>query len=764
MVRRRAWASQAGLGAMWLGAMLLAAGSASAQDAFFERWKERAGRQPQSVKFIVTAPKTEFFFGEVIPLELKFTSTQPRTFLADSRLQDRVGRMNYTEEFVADPASLSEDPLEGLPGGQGGMGGLSGGPVVLSEKPFAFERALNEWVRFRKPGQYRVYIVSRRVSQIEDPGRSDNNLRLYTAGKQVEVVSNVLTLEIRPPPATWVNEQIAAAKKILDAPPEPNDQTAKEGLRAMRVLRFLDSPEAAAELVRRLTAGQDVDAFSAYMGVLGSPYRKQLLPLMAQRLVATDQPVWERYLDALAQLAELVAAGGPMPAYPKDAAGQKAWQEESKRRAAVREQKQNEYAARLIASLPAKQPQARAVSLNTLLNFGTRNGPEPPWLRSVAASLIADYRSLPAMTQSMLLEYRWSALKGPAILPLLRDLVANPPPRQFDPPIQSVALRRLYELSPGEGRQIILDEIRRPTRNLPFSTLALLPDATLPGLDDVLSERFDSLLILRYATGDIVKRVENAYLAHNAEIRKQNLPTCAGPLAFYFLKYDPPFGERLLREDFAKSAAAPACYDIGFQFGQFGRWAYSPALERLAMESLTSSKVPVKRGSAEVLGKYGTAAAEKTLWEAMEYFRSWWKGREEQLKERPGEESMQLERALRTALALADGWVLQEPELKRLLALCSSERCRTEVNGWIGAAKLPVSIGISPRQGDGVGYTVGQYGPGAEEWLQRKLVQYPEATAFHVPSWASAAQSPELREAGERAQTIVRVSGRKLSQ
>lgn len=756
-VRQRAWASR-----VWLAAMLLAGARVSAQDAFFERWKELAGRQPEGVKFMITAPKTEFFFGEVIPLELKFTSTQPRTFLADSRLQDRAGRMNFTEEFVAAPASLSEDPLQGLPGGQGAMGGLSGGPVVLSEKAFGFERVLNEWVRFRKPGEYRVYAVSRRVSQVEAPGRSDYYLHSYARGKAAELVSNVLTLKIRPAPATWVKEQIAAAKKILDAPAEPNDQTAKERLGAIRVLRFLDSPEATEELVRRLTAGQDVDSFSAYMGVLGSPYRKQLLPLMEQRLVAADQPVWERYLDALAQLAELVASGGPMPPYPKDAAGEKAW-EESKRRAEVREQKRNEYAARLIASLPAKQPQARAVSLNTLLNFGMRNGPEQPWLRSVVASLIADFRSLPVMTQSMLLESRWSALKGPAILPVLRDLVANPPPQQFDPPIQSVALRRLYEVSHGEGRKIILDEIRRPTKNLPFSTLAMLPDPALPELNDVLAQRFDPLLILRYATGDIVKRVENAYLARNAEIEKQKLPTCAGPLAFYFLKYDPPFGERLLREDFAKPAAAPACYDIGFQFHQFGRWAYSPALERLAIESLTSPKVAVKRGAAEVLGKHGTAAAEKPLWDAMEYFRSWWKGREEQLKEKIGEESMQLERALRTALAQADGWVLEEPELLRLLALCSSEWRRTEVTGWISTAKPPVSIGISP-QGDGFSYTVGQYGPGAEEWLRRKLLQYPEATRFRVVQRLSEAQIPGMREARERAQTMVGASGRKLAQ
>jgi hypothetical protein len=733
-----------------------------AQDAFVAQWKKRAERRPQGVHFVITAPKTEFFFSEVIPLELKFTSGRPRTFLADSRLYDRVGRMNYTEEFVVVPGALSEDPLQGLPGGQGAMGGLSGGLVLLSEKLFVVERVLNEWVRFRKPGEYRVYILSRRVSQIQDRGRSDYYLQRYERGQAVELASNILTLKIRAAPTTWMREQLAGAKRILDAPSAPNDQMAKERLHAMRVLRFLDSPDAAAELLRRLTAGQDVDSYSAHTGVLGSPYRKQLLPLMEQLLVAADQPVWERYLNTLAHLAELVASGRPMAPYPKDAAGQKVWQKQSKRRADAHEQKRSEYAVRLIASLPAKQPQARAVSLNTLLSFGTRNGPGPSWLRSVTASLIADFRSLPAMTQSTLLEYQWSALKGTSILPVLRGLVASPPPQQFDPPIQSVALRRLYELSPGEARQIILDEIRRPTKNLPFSTLAMLPDSALPQLNDALAERFDVLLILRYATGDIVKSVKNAYLARNAELQRQNLPTCAGPLAFYFLKHDPPFGERLLRGDFSRPAGAPACYDIGFQFHQLGRWAYSPALERLAIESLTSPKVPVKRGAAEVLGKFGTPAAEKPLWDAMEYFRSWWKGREEELKERMGEESMQLERALRTALARGDGWVLGESELRRLLALCSTEWCRTELMGWISTAKPPVSIGISPGE-DGFTYTVGQYGPGSADWLCRKLLQYPEASTFKVVSWASERQVPGLREARERAQMVVRSSRRTLS-
>src|SRR5260370_33980594 len=102
----------------------------------------------------------------------------------------------------------------------------------------------------------------------------------------------------------------------------------------------------------------------------------------------------------------------------------------------------------------------------------------------------------------------------------------------------------------------------------------------------------------------------------------------------------------------------------------------SLALERLMIEYLASPSVPIKRGAAEVLGKYGSVAAKEPLWKTMEYFRSWWKGREEQLKEPLGREGMQLEQALRIALAQADDWVLQEDDLNRLLGLCSSERCK----------------------------------------------------------------------------------------
>jgi hypothetical protein len=623
----------------------------------------------------ISVPKTEFFLGEVIPLELKFTAAEPNRFLADRRQYDRIGRLNFVEQFVVEPADGAEDPLAGLPVSQGGMGGITGGPVVLSETPFAFERVLNEYARFRRPGEYRIRVVSHRVTEVNDARQLDDARRFAARGKPVELSSNTLTLSIRQPSGAWVAQEIAEARTALaQSYPPPDEQAVRNRQRAISVLRAIGSVDAVIELIR---ASADDTAFAAHVAVLGSPSRKELLARLEQRLVAPDQGVADRLIDTLAQLAEL-AASGPEREYPKDPEQQKQWQAESKARFALRQRKEQEYVARLIAALPSKEPAARAVSLYGLLAVGMRAGEKPLWLGDIAADLAGEFRELPAPIQMQLLESYWGSIRTPALLPALRELLDS---SQF----RDIALRRIYELAPDEGRKIILDEIRRPKRGFRFSTLAMLPDESLPELDEALAQRMDPLLILRYASGDIVKKVEEARAAQPA-------PYCAGPLALYFLKYDPPAGEKLLRADFAKPGLVPACYDLGFQFLQLGRWAYSLALERLAIASLTSDKVPVKRGAAELLGRYGSVAAKEPLWEAMAYFRAWWKDREDQLNETIGEESRQLELALRNALGKAGAWVLTDAELRRLLDLCSSEWCRTDVRGWIASRSSSVAV------------------------------------------------------------------------
>src|SRR5207249_1701445 len=161
-------------------------------------------------------------------------------------------------------------------------------------------------------------------------------------------------------PAAWLSQQIATGN--------------------IRVLRFLDTREAAAELLRLFITGHD--DFDTYIGILSSQYRKQLLPVMEQGLTVPDQPVSQRYLTLLVELAA--------PESPQ--------------------QKQNEYAARLAASLRLKEPKARAVSLATLLSVGAQGGPKLPWMRDVVPLLAADFHSLPVQSQSSLLEYRWELI------------------------------------------------------------------------------------------------------------------------------------------------------------------------------------------------------------------------------------------------------------------------------------------------------------------------------------------------------------------
>ncbi|MDP9170206.1 MAG: hypothetical protein M3N54_06295 [Acidobacteriota bacterium] len=665
-----------------VGIMLLT-GQLFAQDAFPDRWQALHSAQPTAVSLVISAVKSDYYVGEPIPLQLSFTSTQANAYRAETRLQDRVGRLNGTEEFLVDPAAFTEDPLRGLPGETGGMGGLSGGDITLSGTPYTFEKLLNEWVRFREPGTYRIAILSRRVAPVADPRR-------------VELVSNVITLNIAPAPAAWVKDRIAEADKVLDGPADPNEETRQRRLRAGETLRYLDSADAAVELARHLGPGTDVDSWALNLGVLGSPYRKQLLPLLEARLVASDQPVWGRYLDTLAQLAELASFGGPMRPFPADAPLQGAWRVESGQREAFRQGKRKEYVARLIASLPAKQPEARAVSSNTLIESASRNGGDASLLLSMAGLLIADFPNLPERMQINLLESRWDIMRSPAMLPALREIYERTQEPRPSPALTNLAVRRIFDLAPDEGRKIILSQIVEPGSRLMLATLQLLPDRSLPELNDKLVSRLEAgqfvdPLILRFATGDVVGPVEKAYLKRNQEQDRQNVPHCGSPLIYYFLQHDPAFGEREFRREMRTPGRSPVCHDIGSQFRTLDRNAYSPALERLAIEFLTSPEVPVKRGAAEVLGQYGSPAAEKPLWDTLEYSRSWWKGRERELDDPAAQEGAQFERSLRIALAQASGWKLEREGLDRLLELCSSNWCRREVKEWI-AAGVPRSV------------------------------------------------------------------------
>jgi hypothetical protein len=625
------------------------------------------------------------------------------------------------------------------------------------------ERILNEWVRFRAPGRYRIYVLSRRVRQVTGTGQTDQELQLFAASKQVEVVSNIITLEIAAAPPEWVSEQITAATAIIDNTNGNDSESGRARQRAGLTLRFLNTVNSGTALAKRLPAVNYVDAFALHSGILDSSHRTELLAVMEQLLAEPGQAISERFLATLAQLAVLVETGGVQPRYPNDEAARQAWQVEAQRRAALVQEKRDHYVSVLVEKLRDKKGEARALTRDALLSVAEAAQIRLPWLMGIVDSLVADFRELPSPMQSSLLDSRWHLLRSLNVLPLLNDLYANPSqPLLGYPSIRELVLRRIYELVPDRGRQLILPELHRPQgSSIGEKTLMMLPDENLPELNDVFAAQaarggpLQTLLITRYGTGEIVKNVEAGYSAFNAELDRQKLPHCPFPLVFYFLKFDQEFGEQELRKAFATGP----CYDIGRAFESLGSYAMSPALERLAIEHLRSSIVPIKRGAAEVLGKYGSPAAQQPLWETMEYFRSWWKDREDDLRKPVGQEGVFLERALRSALGQGSGWLLDETELRRLLGLCSTGECRAEVQEWIRSAGSPKPVEILMYPGD-VRVKVAQYMVAGERELAAKLAQFPAGTTFRVAQ----TRSEEANLERTRIEAAIRAAGHRIVQ
>ncbi len=165
--------------------------------------------QPDSgIKLTLGLPEGRLQFrpGEIIPIELEFSSAAPKRFSVDGATYDRSGRLTI-DEFVIDRIDEVSDPMLDY---FGSIGGYIGGGIrrtgLLGEKPFAVKLELNEWFRFDKPGTYTLTVKSRRVTD-----------ESVTPHSVVPVESNTVTFEILQRDATWEASELDAARRIVDA-------------------------------------------------------------------------------------------------------------------------------------------------------------------------------------------------------------------------------------------------------------------------------------------------------------------------------------------------------------------------------------------------------------------------------------------------------------------------------------------------------------------------------------------------------------------
>jgi hypothetical protein len=107
----------------------------------------------------IATNQREFHIGETIPLQLSFSSTVKDRYQINMAKYDRSGRMNY-ERFTISPEQGAVDPLPTYTGGMGGLTNFR----FLSSEPWTIKLNLNEWVRFTRPGEYRLIVSSSRVA------------------------------------------------------------------------------------------------------------------------------------------------------------------------------------------------------------------------------------------------------------------------------------------------------------------------------------------------------------------------------------------------------------------------------------------------------------------------------------------------------------------------------------------------------------------------------------------------------------------------
>ena len=272
---------------------------------------DRPSTSPSDVKLTVRVrgDQSVFQIGEVIPLELSFTSSTPNKYRLEMATYDRTGRLNI-QSFAVQPLSGWDDPLDFYfyyftPG----FGGGALSAKVLSTEPAVIQLEMNEWVRFKNPGQYRVAVKSARVSKL--------GLRLDVPGDVVRTSSNELLLTIVPATEAWQLRTLQQALAVLNAPPVGRSRLDTQRP-AVKALRYLGTAAAAREMARRLLPNESNWTNDYRLGLVASPAREAALDEMRALLADPDFPVSGLFLNTMSIVALPADAAGDVRAQRKE--------------------------------------------------------------------------------------------------------------------------------------------------------------------------------------------------------------------------------------------------------------------------------------------------------------------------------------------------------------------------------------------------------------------------------------------------------------
>ena len=679
-----------------------------------------AGPQPQPdspvrLTLRLTDGRLQFRPGEIIPIELEFSSASTKRFTVDGVTYDRSGRLTI-DEFVIDRIDDVTDPMLDYFGSFGGhIGGGIRGMGVLGEKPFTVKLELNEWFRFDKPGRYALAVKSRRVTD-----------ESVAPPAVIPVESNTITFEILPRDASWEVSEFERARRLIDANQPPL------GARAgCRMMRFLGTEAAAMEMIRRYGADTDQGCEFEYMaGLFSAANRPAVVTAMEGGLRAADQPVTGSYLRTLSTLSVYLQHPEYRPAQTRETKGRLLAVGELSRRPDLIDAAMSVYGDIVAAAMLDKTDRARAITLAEAQPLAQRQASARP--AAARDQLAAAFLDLPVERQTNLLEYQWRTVAGPAMLPALRRLIAAAPTDA--PSAADLALRRLAQLAPDEARPMILREIQNPRRGATLKTLGSLPDAELPDLDDALAANFEAsdteihaALVQRYATRKIAPRI---LASAGDKIGSMACSQQASILA-YFLRVDEATGSTLL--DRAMTSRATGCWRL---LDQIAALRMTPVVQTRAIADLDNPDPEAVIAAVQTLGQHGSPAALDPLRMAFQRWHGAWADRAAELVysravERPNARQAMVEDAFRQGIGAGQRWLMRADDLRELQSLCVTDNCRQQVGYMIHDDDTRIMLWrIDDSEESNI--ELAQYRFTSIKALEEMLARYPRGTAFAV--------------------------------
>lgn len=686
-------------------------------DEFSAQQREAAEQNPDDVTFTIQLAegKRKFRQGEIIGLEMSFSSNATEKYDLDAATYDRSGRL-HLDTFYLTPDTGVVDPLSAyFNNGLGFFGGGIRSIPRLGLKPYLVKLELNEWYRFDRPGQHRLYVASPRISLKNKWGTR--------SADQLIVTSNVIEFEIVPAEGAWQEQAFQKAARAIAVKEESDARR-----QACRVLRFLGTKAAAREMINRYSETDDTCSFQYYAGLLGSPRRDFVIEQMEVQLAAPTQAVSGSWLNLLTML---TAAAQQSLTRPAEGAPTQQWNAYVEEQRKLHEQVQSRLLPKLAAALPLKKGRARAVSAQTLIEAKF----DPAGLPSVADILL----DLPPTEQSGWLKYRWKRIASPTLLPSLRQLYQQPDQKnQARTELRTVALQRLYELNEAEGRRFILAEMQKPAPTVGLDALLSLPDETLLELDNAFLKNFElaeaheifSALIERYASASLLPEVSAYLTEHVGQLACYQ----QARLLAYMLRVNPDNGIEFVRQAIqARSKDSTRCY-AGL-LGEVGKLEWHSELEKLALELLDEPDAEVALDAVAVLGRYGSASVEPMLWKRLETWQQIWRGRANELNtslayENPLWFQRKLEEELINALIQSPAWLADAKRWQRLQQTCVSAEKKEELARGLQIWSKELAIEYAPTEETWGTVLVGHYRIDSLSALKDRLAQFPPGTSF----------------------------------